>query len=262
MSKHWIGTSFQDKFDPEESEIQYCVAQREMCPETKKLHYQFYVEFKNRKRLTGVRKVFGSCHVEIANCPKDARNYCMKEDTRVSPPIEIGEYLTRQETTPIVKKLGKCSVLDLINNRPGLWRNLRSLQALKAAVAQPRSNLTEAAALHGDTGTGKTKIVKLIASFVGAEGTYWKDQTMWWEGYEGQALVVWDEFRPQHSTVAQLLSLINHIPHRVPIKGSSAQFVSPWVLFTSNVDPKDWYGMEDSKSIAALMRRIKSYELK
>lgn len=73
----------------------YCVYQKEQCPQTGRLHLQGYLVLKTQTRFLQVKAMFSPCQLHLesrkARTHKPARDYCMKEDTRVDGPWEFGE---------------------------------------------------------------------------------------------------------------------------------------------------------------------------
>lgn len=84
--KNWCFTAYDDVTFDEEL-VKYIVYQDEICPKTKKLHHQGYVELHNKMRITGVKKrVFKSktIHLECRKGTQDeAINYCKKLESAV-----------------------------------------------------------------------------------------------------------------------------------------------------------------------------------
>lgn len=85
---------------------QYYIYQIEKCPETLRLHYQGYIELKEKMSMKCLKKkVFKNdkIHLEARlGTQQQAIDYCSKEDSRVSEPVEWGTK----------KKQGKRSDLD------------------------------------------------------------------------------------------------------------------------------------------------------
>ena len=73
--------------------IVYGVWQLEECPKTGRLHWQGFVNLKNPRGLKGVQTLLGigKSWVKIADYPQKAAEYCMKKETRVKGPYEIGD---------------------------------------------------------------------------------------------------------------------------------------------------------------------------
>ena len=79
--------------------------------------------------------------------------------------------------------------------------------------------------------------------------------TKFWDGYQGQRVVVIDEFRGDIS-ISNLLRWFDRYPVLVEIKGSSTVLMAETIYVTSNLDPREWYRDVDSMTIDALMRRL------
>lgn len=255
MSKDWMVTVFgeeEPQFD--EGEMEYLVFQQEQCPTTGKKHYQTYVRFRVRKRMTTVKTLMGNVHVEPAR--SDASTciaYCTKVDTRVSSPKEFGQRPTRKRT---VMEMLHMSVPDILREEPKFWRSVRQLKEAKLALSLPRNTPTETILLTGGTGTGKSKIAHLISQYLGQAA--WMDPDLkWFDQYEGQALAVVDEFRG--CPVSMMLRLSDRYPLRVPIKGSFVEWSPSLMILTSNLTFNDIFGGEDTKTKEALRRRIREY---
>lgn len=76
--------------------LKYCVFQREKG-EKETEHIQMYIEFSRSIRFIKMKKWFPTAHIEKRRgTRKQARDYCMKEDSRVGQVIEIGEWVDSQ----------------------------------------------------------------------------------------------------------------------------------------------------------------------
>lgn len=240
-----------------EDEMEYMVFQQEQCPSTGKKHYQTYVRFRARKRMTTVKSLMGSSvHVEPARSDASTCiSYCTKLDTRVSSPKEFGHRPKKKRD--VVEMLGM-SVQEIIREEPKLWRSVKQLKEAKLALSSPRTGPTETILLTGGTGTGKSKIANLIGQFLGPVA--WMDPELkWFDQYEGQPLAIVDEFRG--CPVSTMLRLSDRYPLRVPIKGSFVEWSPLLMILTSNLSFNDIFGSEDGKTKEALRRRIKEYQV-
>lgn len=63
----------------------------------------------------------------------------------------------------------------------------------------------------------------------------------WWNGYYGQECVIWDEFVPQNCTFQYWKGICDAYECQVEVKGGMTQFISKKIIFTSNINPKDWF---------------------
>lgn len=120
--------------------------------------------------------------------------------------------------------------------------------------APERSHVTIGYLFIGSTGTGKSKVARMISEYVG--DSYWHDCSNWWNGYDSQELVVCDEFRGQFEP-SQLLRLLDRYPYKVPFKGGYVNFSSRAIIFTSNVSLNDMYCRIDQATLDAFRRRLK-----
>lgn len=71
------------------------IFQKEKCPESGKEHWQGYAEFQRKITLNTVKELFDddTLHVEKRRGTRqEAREYCMKEDTRVEPYVQVGRW--------------------------------------------------------------------------------------------------------------------------------------------------------------------------
>jgi len=201
---------------------QYAVWQLERG-EQGTLHFQGYVEFKESKRLAGVRKALGgNPHVESRRGTQaQAIAYCSKEGSRVLGPWKFGE--------PSVAPGGSGLV--------GFVQRLRDGTALRTAAlddvetfARNRSALQQFAAwlepkgwrdvscfyLCGETGTGKSA---LVYDTFGYENVYTlsSQSPLWFDRYAGQRVLFIDEFE---GTIGRetLLRILDGHPYDGPVK--------------------------------------------
>lgn len=84
QSRNWCFTSF-EKSEPVwdlGKATKYLIFGKEICPETKRQHWQGYVEFNNAKTISATQKALaiGKAHVESRRgTPLEAANYCKKD---------------------------------------------------------------------------------------------------------------------------------------------------------------------------------------
>lgn len=240
-----------------QEQLEYGVHQTERCPTTGREHVQFMVVFPERRRLGQLKKMFPGDHLEPAKHPRLARDYCMKEETRVTPPVEVGSVGTwgkEVRKLNVIEALSTKRVRDVLNEYPDLWRSVRQLRDLRSELQPTRRSLSLGILFHGKTGTGKTRSSQLISSFLG-DDCYWKPTGKWWNNYDQERVVFYDEFRGD-LTPGEVLRLLDRTPHQVEYKGGVTNFVSPWVIFCSNLSLEHMYYSVDKRSLDAIRRRF------
>lgn len=108
---------------------------------------------------------------------------------------------------------------------------------------------------YGATGTGKTRAAFEV---LGYDATWrWVPGcgTTFFDGYNGQSNVIFDEFRGQ-LTFGMILTLLDGYPTNVQIKGGSVAWSPTQIILTSPVHPKEWYQSVGDDRIEQLLRRI------
>lgn len=262
-----------ERLAPDMDKIRYLVAQVEIAPLTGHEHIQGYAELLKPMKPLGFIKALGytsgaEVHVEKRKgTAKQAREYCMKEDTRKagSAPLEFGEW--KEE------KQGKRTDLDaaaVLAKTYGVERVAEDMAAcyIKYSrglenyvdILQPRRRFGDQVELHvrwGPTGTGKSHYVH---EKHGAD-VYVKDPcTKWWDGYKGQKVVLIDDFEGEIN-LRLFLTWIDKYPCRVEKKGMSTSLNARIFYVTSNLHYETWWTNKKSNHtiaeyIAPLVRRI------
>lgn len=225
----------------------YCVYQMEEGDEGTP-HFQGYAEFKGNNRLSWYKKLAGleRAHIETRKgTGSQASNYCMKDEGRLDGPYEWGEMKEqgkRSDLEAIRRKLDENVPMKRIaEDHFSSWcRYHKSFEVYKRLKVQPRNWPMELTFIIGPTGTGKSRRAHEMAG----ESVYHKSPGKWWDNYNGEHTVVFDEFYGHSYAFSQLLQLCDRYPFMVESKGSSVQFVSRRIIFTSNQDPQNWYNNE------------------
>jgi hypothetical protein len=132
------------------------------------------------------------------------------------------------------------SVDDLAMSDPvSVHQYGRTLDRIKDIVLRKkwRNWMTEGYWFYGATGTGKSHFWKKVYN----PETHYVVETCdngWWDGYSGQEVVVFDEFRGG-TPYSELLSLVNDTPKRVPRRGREpVPFLAQKVIITSALSPR------------------------
>lgn len=109
---------------------------------------------------------------------------------------------------------------------------------------------------YGPTGTGKTyyAMTKYPEAF-----KYSVACGAWFDGYDGQTEVVFDEYRGQ-LPFSHLLQLLDVYPNKVQVKGGMREFKPKVIIITTPEHPAFWYPKLEHREgkLAQLARRIKA----
>ena len=107
--------------------------------------------------------------------------------------------------------------------------------------------------LYGDTGTGKSRFAHDFSKDCWVSG----DDLKWFDGYQQQECVIFDDFRPGMCTYHYLLRLLDRYPIRVQIKGGFVRF-KPKIIFITAYGPPSllFKNLEANDSLDQLKRRV------
>lgn len=258
-----------DVFEANKTQIRFMAFGEEVCPTTDRKHHQVYLYFFNQK-TTGVRSLkkigdlFGGAHVEpMRGSFQQNEAYCEKEGafTKLGDEPKQGARGDLQETVAMIES-GEITVDSLLGTNADMVHMYgRTLQLAETVYLRTRfrSEMTTALWLHGKTGVGKSH-----RAFEGYNPTthYIKDlSTHWWDGYKGQEIVIFNEYRSDFK-FSYLLSLIDKWPMNVPIRNrESIPFLAKHVIFTSSVHPRECYPNVDDTRFEQFKRRVTIKEL-
>lgn len=240
------------------SNVKYAVWQLESGAEGTP-HLQGYVELATPRSLHYMRNIIPGAHWEVrVGTSFQARNYCMKEESRIDGPWEHGTY---QQPNP-----GRRSDLEEIKNlldagvqlseiySKHFTSSARYYRFFDRYLLEKRPHRTEPPEVYilcGKTGTGKSR----FCVEHGGGPQYWKTRGDWWDAYANEPICVIDEFYGW-LPFDFILRLLDRYPLDVPVKGGFRRFTSSTVFITSNRPPWEWW--KSPKDQTAFQRRIKS----
>jgi len=221
----------------------FCVWQLEIGHDNNVLHYQGYLECSGKKSMRQIHAVpgFERSSLEVRRgSQQQAVTYCTKQDTRVDGPWFHGEQKEQGKRSDLVQLKraidnGASDVTLWDDHFSSMTRYHKAFSTYKRVKAPKRDWITHFLVIIGPSGCGKTQYCKEFF-----KGAFWKPNSKWWDDYDGQEYVVWDEFQGQYP-FRDLLRILDSSPLTVESKGSHVNFVAKWVVFTSNYHPRDWY---------------------
>lgn len=200
-------------------------------------------------------------HLEQAlGTPEQCIEYCSKEDTRTGGPYAFGHRVASQQgkRNDIVAlrdaiKAGKrsteifdddCLVVPAV-------KYIRGMEKMIASYEKAPDRTDIKVTLHyGPAGTGKTRCCH-------SEDAYYFDgNNGFWNGYNNQRKVIFDEFGGHVLTPLMLQRVCDRYPFSVNIKGSSAPFFGVDIHICSNYVPIKWWNEKTKFNEDAIYRRI------
>jgi len=134
------------------------------------------------------------------------------------------------------------------------FEEYQALKRRRTAFSKP-----EIVCYYGKTGLSKTRRVYEDNAYGDLDQFFLHTPQMgqWFDGYCGQPIVLFDEFR---GTVpfGMLLTLLDGYPCvKVQVKGGMVDWSPTKIFLTSAIHPKEWYpNLQDDDKIDQLLRRI------
>lgn len=222
-------------------------------------HLQGYLEFHRQVDLAVLKnRVSHSIHVEERRgTPVQARDYALKDDhpDNVHWGVMSEQGHRSDLDGPLNALMSGVSIPAVARLYPHQFVKFhKGLTVLKSHLIDPRCLPPRVCVIYGATGTGKSREARLRTDLPYVWGP---EQGSWFDGYEGQLDVIFEEFRGQ-LPFGTLLRLLDRYDCRVQIKGGSVQFVAMNIIFTSPVHPQHWYPYlaDQEGKMDQLFRRI------
>jgi hypothetical protein len=223
-------------------------------------HLQGYISFTKRKTFNVVKRLISErAHLETAKgSPIQNKEYCSKEkDYQEFGTLPAGQ----GARTDLVQVAKACqdgaSFKEIAQNFPSAaLRYSTGIIRLKQVHQKGRTGPAELWCLWGKTGTGKTRRVWEFADY---DMLWVHPGDRWFDGYDGQPAVLFDDFDGGWFKLTYLLKLIDRYPFTVPVKGAYVNWAPKVIYFTSNHHPKEWYPQAKEEHQRALLRRFNEY---
>ncbi len=227
-------------------------------------HLQGYMELKRAMTIRSVKRAIGGVpglHLERRRGTQaQAIAYSQKEDTRdvVGGMWEVGVKKRAREGGIVDAVLDGVAMVDIAREFPEQFvRQYRGINALREELEVHRDWDMKVEIYYGPTGTGKSWMA--FHNNPEAYSVTWpaKGGTWWWPGYDGQEVVILDEFRHQIS-LTKMLKLLDRYHEYVQYKGGHRKFTSKKLIFTTNIEPmSSWYPAVANRE--PLLRRIRQF---
>jgi len=236
-------------------DVRCCCWQMEIG-EAGNVHMQGYAEFNKAKRLGGMRDMvgLGTAHFEPRGGTKEqAIAYCTEPDaTFLEGPWWWPDEATVRAGGVQGKRTDLEGALDAVkagatnaelveNHGVVAVKYYRGLEWARLQRPAPEWAVPEKDCVlyWGPTGTGKSWLLREECP----EGPdwYWASPGKWFDGYQGQQGIVFDEIRDSWMPWEFLLRLIDVYPKRLETKGGTVNCVATRFRMSTNIHPKGWY---------------------
>lgn len=247
--------------------FKYSTFQREKGHEKETEHFQIFIIFTIGKRFSTLKSYFPTAHIEQAQGTNvQCRDYCSKEDTRISGPFEIGEFAEERARNDIKSLMELISAGADNETLKGLYPNQyfrfkdkieRLRQECVACQYEDKLRHVEVTYIWGKTGTGKTRRVleEYGLKNVYRVTDYFKDP---WFAYKNQDVVLFEEFRGQFK-ISEMLNYLDIYPLWLPSRYSNKIACFTKIFITTNVPLSKQYlniQEEEPETYLAFKRRI------
>ncbi len=245
------------------SDVQYLIYGKEVAPTTGQKHFQGYVEVKKTMRLRAMKEIFLQCvHMEvaIATC-KLNQEYCKKEGSWVEhgapkpgqgARVDLMEIKGAMDDGMSLTGVSQAYFGQFLRYHRGFER----YQSLNAVPSGRGGMIIKW--FWGPTGSGKTSALNTNVELLGKDhyGLQTSPTGTWWNGYDGQEVVVMDELRAGWFPHSVLLRVLDRAAYRVPCHGASVALCATHILISSSKPPQDLYAEDFG---GQLCRRIRDY---
>lgn len=222
------------------------------------------MSFSAIKMLPGLRRA----HLEqMFGKPEDSDAYCRKQDL---DPFVKGTLPTPGKRTDIHEAvdaiLEGSTLRDLAHtNGVAVVKFSKGLTILRSLTSRQRDGSTAPLVfwLWGETGVGKTR--SSIEFAHSTKSDYWISSggLRWFDGYDGQAIAIIDDFRAKHLSGAQgfawFLRLLDRYPMQVEFKGGYVNWAPDVIIITTTKSPRDTFATRaefQPEDLRQLERRI------
>ena len=232
-------------------------------------HWQLVLVHSEPIRFSTLKKKLPTAHVEPVRDLRASLAYVQKDDTRVEgeKPLVKGDIRPgpgqghRSDLDALRTRIlqGQETADDLILSDASAWRHSRLVGDLVGARDRRRQEGklrdVQVRVVFGDTGTGKTSAVLDGLHHLGSvcRVTHWGSGAF--DGYDGQASLVLDEFAGQ-PPIEELLTWLDVYPVALPARYRPRQATFVRVVLCANSAPWTWYPWAPKAQRAALARRL------
>jgi len=280
QAKSWTFTTFDydeksvDALKLKADSVELLCFQEEKCPSTGRRHLQGFVRFNGNKRLAAVKTWLGddAAHLEIAKgTPRANLDYCSKADSATGDfrfqhgDFDLHVQGKRTDLDVVVERIRAGDSMESINDQfptqvIKFGRGIQLSRSLHLARLAPSTFPRTVIVLYGRSGSGKSLWARQFAQAnnltVYSKNLTKSSDTQWFDGYDGEACLILDDFTDQAVSFRELLIWTDIYKHRIQVKGAMSMAAWSHVIITSNICPNFWYESYVGAQREPLMRRL------
>ncbi len=223
--------------------------QKEVCPETKKEHYQGYCELKTRRALKKLKVILGGeAHIEKAAGSADQNiAYCSKLESacpdtfvRFGEPIQPAQGERNDIKYFHTMILQGIPIDDIVLEYPAAVRLYKSLVVIQHAQFRLLSKAlrdVKVSYYWGLPGTGKSRTVYEQCKETFYRPTISSAKHFWFDSYAGEVVLWLDDFDRGDVITSELLHVLDRYPLPIQTKGGTSFALWTKVFITANIPP-------------------------
>lgn len=252
----------------------YFVFGKEVAPTTGTPHLQGYLELSQPSAWSTIRNKLKTVYLPTSTSSpwttrrrataQRAADYCKKDGDFVEHG-EISRQGERNDLKMVCQdiKAGKRTIWDVMDEDPAFYhqygRTLKEVQG-RANRQKSRTEMTKGVWIYGPSGAGKSHMA--FQDFHPSTHYVKNLEEEWWDGYEGQEVVIMNEFRGQIK-FNHLLALTDKWPMTVKQRHQAPYpLLAKKIIITSVLKPREVYhNLDGNESWAQFDRRFELVDI-
>jgi hypothetical protein len=238
-----------------EYKAEYLLIADEIGSKEETPHLHIYIELKNQKTFTKIKKEFPRANIQVAKGnAEQVKAYLSKQNLIVESgsPKRQGTRTDYDECKAVLLDNG--NMRDVVSVATS-YASVRMSECYLKYHERKRTWKPTIKWYYGETESGKSRAAYADLGGEDCDDIHKQDFGIkWWEGYDAHSKVIIDDFRKDFCKFHELLKLLDRYPYRVECKGGSRQFLATHIIITSAYHPEDIY--DTREDLQQLLRRI------
>lgn len=254
-SRKYFITSFPTIVPEDIQGYTYVLVGQETCPTTGRPHWHVYIEFKHQQTVKRMKKMFPGANIQLAKGSAEQNKVYLSKQNLIfekgTPSQQQGKRNDLDELMNDIKE-GKNDE-HIYDTHPMLAAKYHKfIEKYRNLKEEKRNWVTECIALYGPPGSGKTRRA------VEEGGVFVEYNNGFFQGYEGEDVVIFDEFDWRYMPRGTFLKLTDRYAYKVNVKGGSRNWKPRKIFFISNDEEPSltWYNGDP-----AMLRRLKFVDI-